>query len=454
MRDARTQRDFTPGKRIYSVSQFSSEVRRLLEASYPDLWIEGEISNLSNPQSGHSYFSIKDQNSQIRCALFRQRKNACAVKPVEGAQVLMHAKVSLYQARGDFQLIVDYMEDAGEGALRRAMEILKRQLESEGLFDSGRKQAIPKVPSRIGIITSATGAAIRDTLITLKQTASYLPIVIYPVLVQGNDAPASIVNALKVAEQRDECDLLLLIRGGGSLEDLQAFNDESVARGIFACPIPIVCGVGHETDTTIADFVADHRAATPTAAARVVSSATEAIELRLDNLHATLLRQIDRRLNNAMQQIDNLNARLRHPLERIRHHSTRLEHLQVRFKASITNIVSWAGVDVDGAARRLANVSPTLTVSTNRMRVQHLQERLQHNTDARTQNLQLAVLSLQKQLQHLDPSHTLARGYSVLTDRSGKRIITSIAGLTSGDGVNAKLADGNIDCQVQQVNPE
>src|SRR5512139_1014738 len=252
-----------PVREVLSISQLNAQARMLLERGLGTVWLEGEISNLDRPASGHWYFSLKDEAAQVRCAMFRSRSMLVRFPVKDGARVLARGRVSLYEARGEFQVVVDHLEEAGEGALRRRFEELKKKLLAEGLFDAGRKQALPTLPRRIGVITSPTGAALRDVLHILRRRFPAIPVLIYPVAVQGENAPREIVQALQLAGRRAECDVLVLARGGGSLEDLLAFNDEAVARAIHACPIPLISGVGHETDFTIADFVADERAPTP-----------------------------------------------------------------------------------------------------------------------------------------------------------------------------------------------
>ncbi|MCU7921893.1 MAG: exodeoxyribonuclease VII large subunit, partial [Candidatus Thiodiazotropha sp. (ex Dulcina madagascariensis)] len=258
-------------REIYSVSRLVRETRAILEGSFPLIWVSGELSNLAQPASGHIYFSLKDEAAQVRCAMFRMKRQLLRFRPENGQQVTIRARVSLYEARGEFQLIVEQMEPAGEGALRLAFEQLKHKLATEGLFDSETKKPLPSPPNQLGIITSPTGAAVRDLLTVLRRRFPALPVIIYPVQVQGEDAPRQIIRMLQLANQRQECDLLILSRGGGSLEDLQAFNDEGLARAIHASQIPLVTGIGHEIDFTIADFVADRRAPTPSAAAELVS---------------------------------------------------------------------------------------------------------------------------------------------------------------------------------------
>src|SRR5262245_24425697 len=252
---------------IYTVSRLNREARGLLEAGLPSLWITGELSNLSRPASGHWYFTLKDEDAQVRCAMFRSRNLAVRVAPRDGLQVLLRARVGLYEARGEFQLVVDHLEEAGEGELRRRFEALKLKLAAEGLFDAGRKRPLPRFPRRIGVVTSPTGAALRDVLQVLGRRFPAVPVLLYPVPVQGAGAAREISAMLQVADRRRDVDVLLLVRGGGSLEDLWAFNDESLARAIAGMGLPVICGIGHEVDFTIADFVADLRAPTPSAAA-------------------------------------------------------------------------------------------------------------------------------------------------------------------------------------------
>jgi len=256
---------------IYSVGRLNAEARGLLEGAFPLIWVQGELSNVSRPSSGHLYFTLKDANAQVRCAMFRGNNRFLKFRPADGAQVVVRASLSLYEARGDYQLIVQSMEEAGDGALQRAFEALKQKLAAEGLFEAAHKRALPTLPKRIGVITSPTGAAIRDILSVLKRRFPAIPVLIYPVAVQGQAAGAEIAAMIRRADMRRDCDVLIIARGGGSLEDLWAFNEEIVARAIFDCSIPTVSGVGHEVDFTIADFVADQRAPTPSVAAEMVS---------------------------------------------------------------------------------------------------------------------------------------------------------------------------------------
>jgi len=261
----------TPQREVFSVSRLNREARALVEGHFPLIWVEGELSNLARPSSGHLYFTLKDEQAQVRCAMFKLRNQLLGFKPDNGMQVLARARVSLYEGRGEFQLLIEHLEEAGDGALRRTFEQLKHKLAAEGLFDATQKKPLPSLPRCIGVITSPSGAALRDILSVLRRRFPALPVLVYPVPVQGQGAGEKIAAAIRLAAQRRDCDVLIVSRGGGSLEDLWAFNEEVVARAIHACDLPIISGVGHEIDFTIADFVADHRAATPSAAAELVS---------------------------------------------------------------------------------------------------------------------------------------------------------------------------------------
>ena len=324
----------SPPREIFTISRLNREARVLLERGLGSLWLEGEISNLSRPSSGHWYFSLKDEAAQVRCAMFRQRNLQVRFPVKDGAHVLARGRVSLYEARGEFQVVIDHLEEAGEGVLRRRFEELKARLGAEGLFDSRHKQPLPRLPGRIGVITSPTGAALRDILHILRRRFPAVPVLIYPVAVQGESAPREIEQALRLASARRDCDVLIVARGGGSLEDLWAFNDEAVARAIFACPIPVVSGVGHEVDFTIADLVADERAPTPSGAAeRVVPDRAEWLRgfaFAAQRLQAGMRRRLNE-MRNDLQVREQRLART-HPGVRLRQHAQRLDELEERLK--------------------------------------------------------------------------------------------------------------------------
>ncbi|MEA3291198.1 MAG: exodeoxyribonuclease VII large subunit, partial [Pseudomonadota bacterium] len=319
-------------RKHYTVQQLVSETKNLLEASYPDIWVEGEVSDLAAPPSGHRYFSLKDANAVLRCVLFRNRAFQAACAPANGMQVLARGRLSIYVNRGDMQFVVSYVEEAGEGALRRAFEMLKRRLDAEGLFAAERKRQLPILPRCIGVVTSDHGAAVHDVLVTLQRRYPRARVILYPVTVQGDRAAGEITTALGLADTRQEVDLLLLVRGGGSLQDLQAFNEESVARAVSACSLPVVTGIGHETDFTIADFVADMRAPTPTGAAEAATPEIQELNNRTRTLRKRLTARMTARLATLQQQLDLGTRRLAHPRRRLEHWARHHRHLQQRLQ--------------------------------------------------------------------------------------------------------------------------
>lgn len=391
---------------IYSVSQLNREAKFLLEQQFSQLWVEGEISNFSRPSSGHWYFSLKDMSAQVRCAMFVMRNRSIGFIPTDGTRVLIRAKVSLYEGRGDFQLIVEHLEETGFGALQRAFEALKAKLAAEGLFDPQYKQALPLFPRTIGIITSPTGAAVRDILTTLKRRCPSLQIIIYPTVVQGEQAAPQIVHALQQANTRAECDVLIVARGGGSLEDLWPFNEESVARAIFASKIPIVSGVGHEIDFSIADLVADQRAATPTAAAELVSPELTNMEITLSRFGQRLLWLMQHKLAQQQQLLSMLFKRLRHPRQALQEKAQRLDELEQRLKRNI------------------------------QINLLHQQQSLRHAIH---------------RLDIVNPLATLQRGYAIAIRARDKHIISSVNAVQNNEILKVKLSDGILDCEVLNI---
>jgi exodeoxyribonuclease VII large subunit len=398
-----------PPREIFTVSRLNREARVLLERGLGSVWLEAEISNLSRPSSGHWYFSLKDETAQVRCAMFRQRNLLVRFPVRDGAQVLARGRVSLYEARGEFQVVVEHLEEAGEGLLRRRFEELKQKLSAEGLFDERHKQALPRLPRRIGVITSPTGAALRDILHVLARRFPAAAVLIYPVPVQGESAPREIEQALRLASARRDCDVLILARGGGSLEDLWAFNDEAVARAMFACPIPIVSGVGHETDFTIADLVADLRAPTPSGAAeRVVPDGAEWIRAFAAG-ERRLLQSARRRLADLASRLLVREQRLAraHPGVRLRQHAQRLDELESRLRLASRSRLAGARGRFDVAARTLHAVSPLAT---------------------------------------------LDRGYAIVTDARG-HVLMDAGSLATGDSVETRLARGRFTATVTSASP-
>jgi exodeoxyribonuclease VII large subunit len=416
-------------REVLTPSALVRMARDVIEDAFPLIWVEGEISNLSRPGSGHIYFCLKDAQAQVRCAMFRSRALLLRFKPADGTRVLARARLSLYEARGEFQLIVEHLEPTGEGALLRAFEQLKQRLAAEGLFAADLKRALPKLPQRIGVITSPTGAAIRDVLSVIKRRFPLAAVEVLPVPVQGRDAAAAIAAMLTAASKARRHQLLLLTRGGGSLEDLWAFNDEALARAIRASAIPVVSAVGHEIDFTIADFAADLRAPTPSAAAELIVPDGGEI-LRALRHHRERLRQYLRhRLHASAQRVDHAAARLRnqHPLTRLRAGDARLAQLHARLQRQHPALL---------VARRRQD----LRVGLNSIRV-----RLAHRLQSRA--LQLGELA--RALNAVSPLATLQRGYAILLEPDGKRVLRSVAQVGAGSRFLARLADGEFHAHVE-----
>ncbi|HSQ69623.1 MAG TPA: exodeoxyribonuclease VII large subunit [Steroidobacteraceae bacterium] len=434
-----------PDRNVYTVSRLNREARMLLEGGLGSVWIEGELSNLSRPASGHWYFSLKDSQAQLRCAMFRQRNLLVRFPVRDGALVLARGRVSLYEARGEFQLVVEHLEEAGEGLLRRRFEQLKQKLAAEGLFELARKQPLPRLPRRIGVVTSPTGAAIRDILHVLRRRFPAIPVLIYPVAVQGEAAPAEISETLDLAGLRADCDVLILARGGGSLEDLWAFNDERVARAIFACPIPLLCGVGHETDVTIADFVADERAPTPSAAAeRCVPDRTEWLRA-IEAQERRMSLAARRRIADARQQLAFRESRLArsHPGVRLRQHAQRLDELDARLRRASALGLERARTRVDQARSLLQRSSPQLRMAAVRLRLDAASRSLAAEAQGALSRAQRRLDLASRTLAAVSPLATLSRGYAIVTDQSG-HVVTDAGGVASGAPIEARLANGTL----------
>ncbi len=446
-----------PAREVYTVTRLNREVRTLLERSLGTLWLEGEISNLARPASGHWYFSLKDDAAQVRCAMFRQRNSGIRFPVRDGLQVLVRARVGLYEPRGEFQLVVDHLEEAGEGALRRRFEQLKRKLADEGLFDARHKQPIPRLPRRIGVVTSPSGAAIRDVLSVLRRRFPAIPVLIYPTSVQGEAAPREIVQALALAGARRDCDVLILARGGGSLEDLQAFNDEAVARAVFACPIPIVCGVGHESDVSIADFVADERAPTPSGAAERVSPDRDEWLQRLAQLRRRTTQANRRRLQQAAQRIDGLRQRLdrQHPGRRLALHAQRLAELRTRLTRAARQRLARARNEANVARQRLWRASPALRLAAMRLRLSGSRRQLRSGVTSALERARRRVQLADRTLRAVGPLATLERGYAIVTDEQG-RVLRDASTVAVDSNIDARLARGRLRARVvaKQEDPQ
>jgi len=437
-------------REVWTVARLNAEARRLLEGGLGIVWVQGEISNFSRPSSGHWYFSLKDRDAQLRCAMFRQRNQLARITPKEGQLLLARGRVSLYEPRGDYQLIVEHVEDAGVGALQRAFEELRARLAAEGLFDADRKRPLPAVPARVGVVTSPSGAAIRDILHVLAQRFPAAEVLIYPVPVQGTAAPAAIAAALDLASARAECDVLILARGGGAIEDLQAFNDERVARAIARCSVPVISGVGHETDVTIADFVADLRAPTPTAAAQAaVPDRGEWLE-RLGLIAGRFQAAARRALAHEQLRVAQLSGRLQraHPGSRLAQHEQRLDELEGRLARAAAAVQRTLAARLAAARARLLARSPAARLPRWQVQCESLGERLRSALRARLQQSSARLELAARGLHAVSPLATLERGFAILTRADGGPLVRHAAELAPGDAFVARLADGTVQAQV------
>lgn len=446
---------FTGERRIFSVSDLNREARLVIEGGLGTVWVEGEISNLSRPSSGHMYWSLKDGRAQIRCAMFRQSNRHLGFELANGQQVLVRARVSLYEARGDFQLIVDYVEESGEGELRRRFEALKRKLAGEGLFDAERKRALPGFPRRIGVITSPTGAAIRDVVIALRRRFPAVRVLVYPTAVQGDGAAAQICRRLEIADRRAECDLLILTRGGGSLEDLMAFNEESVARAVAAVETPIIVGVGHEVDFTIADFAADVRAPTPSQAAELaVPNAADFLAL-VERYAAQMQRAALRRIEAARGRVEALGHRLQraHPGVSLRTSQQRLDELEGRLTRAIEQCTAAAARRLEQLRSALVAANPRARVAAMSERSQRNGERLQHAIGARMDRLNRRVSLAARALRSLSPLATLERGYAIVSRLDDGTLVRRAASVERGAGIDVRLGQGSLTATVDESEP-
>lgn len=430
----------TATRHILSVTLLNDQVRDLLEGSFPNLWVEGEISNLSQPSSGHLYFTLKDAGAQIRAAMFRGNNRFLRFTPKNGQQVLVKARLSLYAPRGDYQLIVELMEEAGLGALRRAFDLLRLRLQEEGLFAAERKRELPAPPRHIAVITSPTGAAIRDILSVLGRRFPGLPVTILPVPVQGIEAAPAIVRALACANAQEEFDVILLARGGGSLEDLWAFNEEIVARAIAASRLPVVTGVGHETDFTIADFVADMRAPTPSAAAELLSPDGEELLGSLEGFELLLTRALQVRLQHSTRELAHLRARLRHPGQRLRDLAQRLDDLELRLRRAREQGRRARQAQLQSLLARLRGQQPGQRLPALQQQVRQLDTRLRQalRQQLRARRTQLGHLGERAQL--ASPLAIVARGYAIL-EHDGQ-VLRSVRDIPVGATLRARLGDG------------
>ena len=433
-----------PMRDIYTVSRLNLEARRLVESGFPPLWVEGEVSNLARPRSGHLYFSLKDDRCQVRCAMFRMHNRHLEFEPVNGMQVLAQVRVSLYPERGEFQLVAHYLEEAGAGALRRAFEALKQRLGNEGLFDDEAKQPLPRVPACIGIVTSPTGAALRDILTVMRRRFPGVHAILYPVPVQGSGAAARIAEMLERIAARAECDVLVLARGGGSIEDLWCFNEEAVARAIHRCPIPLVTGIGHETDFTIADFVADRRAPTPSAAAELITP--DALQWRddLERARLRLGRMMRRSIEERRARLSLLRRALPDPRRRVQDLSQRLDGLLTRSQRALWRTAERRRDTLRALLSRLHGQAPATVVRAYRIRAGVLRSRLDRCMEYGLERRRAQIRSLQRALTAVGPQQTLDRGYAIVSRRGGP-VLRDATQVEPGEPIEARLARGRLE---------
>ena len=436
-------------KTVYTVSRLNREIRVVLEQGFASLMLTGEISNFITPASGHWYFSLKDDKAQIKAAMWRGNNRNQSYRPENGAQVTVRARVSLYEPRGDYQLIVEHMEPAGEGQLKQEFDQLKMRLAAEGLFSSAYKKPLPQNINRIGIITSATGAAIKDILTVLKRRAPQLEVIIYPAMVQGKEAHQYLINQIELANARNEVDVLILGRGGGSLEDLWCFNHEHLARAIYRSNLPIISAVGHEIDTTISDYVADMRAPTPSAAAELVSPNTQ-------ELHNNVAQLINR-LNNAFKHAlatqralaTQLHHRLNlcHPRNQLSQKSQRLDELSIALNQAMRNRLYQQERALNTVTPRLMRQSPDKKLAQASYQLSQLRARLNQVIEHQLQQANNSLSLQASKLDSVSPLNVLARGYSITKTQQGK-VVKSAANVKTGDIVITELVDGNVESQV------
>jgi exodeoxyribonuclease VII large subunit len=432
---------------VLTVSALNSLARSIIEGALPLLWVSGEISNLTRAASGHWYFSLKDASAQVRCAMFRGRNQFVDWQPSNGDQVEVRAVPTLYEARGEFQLQVEVMRRAGLGALFEAFEKLKQKLSAEGLFDESRKRALPVFPKKLGIVTSPEAAALRDVLTTLRRRAPWLPVILHPTPVQGEGAGKKIAEAIRLAGERGECDVLIVCRGGGSIEDLWAFNEEAVARAIAASPVPVISGVGHETDFTIADFVSDLRAPTPTAAAEQVCASSDEWMQKLVTQQHRIARPLHRLLHSRSQQVDFLSRRLVHPAQRLQLQRGSLKHLALRLHRSFSSTLQLSQMRTGAIQARMLAARPA--PDRQEAMLGNMQHALTRGLYRQVENSKVTLERIATHLAHLNPDAVLARGYSVVRNSQGK-VVRSSSQIKIDDALDLRFQQGSAKARVTE----
>lgn len=444
--------ELTKREEIYTVSRLNNEVRFILEDTFPFIWVEGEVSNFAAPNSGHWYFSLKDASAQVRCAMFRAHQRKLGFVPKDGMHVLIKARVSLYENRGEFQLIAEEMEERGEGKLRRAFEMLKKKLEAAGLFDPAHKKALPLFPKQIGAITSATGAAIRDILTVLKRRYPSVPVIIYPTLVQGETAAPTIVKALQTANIRKECDVLILARGGGSLEDLWPFNEEIVAHAIYQSQIPIISGIGHEVDFTIADFVADKRAPTPSAAAEMITPDQADLLSLFTRHYQHLFRQMRNKLSALKQHLVWIQKHLsqQHPKRKLNEKIQHLDYSELTLVQLQTRLINKLQTKLAELDTKLHRQTPISRVHQLQHKISLYQQQLSNLITLKFNECNIKLANASATLDALSPLSTLKRGYAIIATKD-KSILRDVQKVKKGDSVEVRLLNGSIECTVEKI---
>lgn len=441
---------------ILKVSELNAEAGLLLKQGFPLLWVEGEISNFSRPASGHIYFSLKDDKAQIRCAMFKNKNMRLDLKPENGMKILLRGRIGLYEPRGEFQLIADHMEEAGSGLLQKQFDELKAKLLAKGWFDEANKKPLPFFPKRIGIISSPTGAALRDILNVLKRRCPQIPILIYPATVQGDKAALQLESAIRQANIRKDCDVLILSRGGGSIEDLAAFNDENLARALHESDIPIITGIGHEIDFTIADFIADTRAPTPSVAAELATADNTQLLNTVNQLQQTLFKTIAFILKQRTENSQRLIKRLeqKQPSYLLQQQSQRLDELDTRLQQRMRYTLENKHATIHSLKKQLNALSPKRSLKSKQQKLTQqitlLQKAIQANITTKESNLALHLAKLNT----ISPLKTLERGYAIVRNEDEKQVIKSVDQVKLGVNINTKMKDGNIISEVIAVNTQ
>lgn len=437
--------------KVFTVGSLTRQIKNLLEEKYPFLWITGEISNFSTPASGHSYFSLKDEAAVISCVIFKGRTRHLKFAPENGMKIKGMARLSLYEPRGTYQLIFEYMEPEGTGALQQNFDLLKAKLAAMGWFDTAHKKPIPFLPSGIHVITSGTGAAVRDIIEVAKQRCPSVPLEIIPVKVQGDTAEFEIARAIELANAVKTCDLIIIARGGGSLEDLWAFNTQTVAKAVYESEIPVISGIGHEIDFTIADFVADLRAPTPSAAAQMALPDQAALVHQLTGLRNELKYKIDRRILQLREYVTDLQRRIKNPAGVVDDFRFRIEDLQSRILSLVKNYINYQRERTQWLTRTLSGTLPVSRIHALQKDVKDLNESLEYLFYAYLKQCKDQINRQRAQLETLNPSAVLNRGYSITRHRAGGYVVMDADSLNTDDGIEIILSKGRLDARVEKI---